>query len=178
MTDVVQRGVLYVIACATRVAGRIDALIIAAQQAGWDVCVIVTPKALNFIDKPRLEDLTSRPVRHDYKLPEEPDLFPPADAVILFPASFNTINKLAAGISDTLALGVLNEYVGRRKPVVAIPCLSTGNGLDSHPAFIRSLGLLQEYGVHAIYEPEQYPPRNEVPVEIIMETLERLYHKE
>lgn len=165
------QGVLYIIVCASRVAGRADGLIVAAQNAGWDVCVIATPKAMNFIDKAALEKITKRPVRHDYKRPEEPDLFPPANAIIVFPATFNTINKWAAGISDTLALGLLNEYTGRKKPILAIPCVTTNSGLDSHPAFARSISLLREYGVGVLYEPEKYPPRNEIPSEIILETL-------
>jgi hypothetical protein len=150
-------------------------LIILAQKAGWDVCVIVTPQAMNFIDKAALEEMTHRAVRNAYKRPEEPDIFPPADAVIAFPVTFNTINKWASGISDTLALGVLNEYTGRKKPVLAIPCVTTGSGLDSHPAFVRSLSLLREYGVQVLYDPEKYPPRNEIPPETILENLDRLY---
>lgn len=50
--------ILYIIACASRVAGRIDGLITSAQRAGWDVCVIATPKGMNFINQPLLEKLT------------------------------------------------------------------------------------------------------------------------
>ncbi len=171
------RRTLYLIACASRVAGRIDRLVITAQQAGWDVCLIATPKALNFIDKAVLEELTGRPVRHEYKRPEEPDLFPPADAIIAFPVTFNTINKWAAGISDTLALGLLNEYTGRKKPILAVPCVTTGSGLDSHPAFARNLSLLREYGVRVLYHPEMYPPRNEIPPDILMDTLHTIYEE-
>lgn len=165
---------LYIIACASRVASRIDKLIIEAQQADWNVCVIATPKAVNFIDRPALEQLTGYPVRHDYKRPEESDILPPADALIAFPATFNTINKWALGISDTLALGLLNEYTGRKKPVLAVPVVTTNSGLDSHPAFARSLAQLREYGVAVLYDPKRYPPRNEAPAEIIFQTLTRL----
>lgn len=37
---------------------------------------------------------------------------PPADAIAVASATFNTINKWAAGISDTLALGILCEAYG------------------------------------------------------------------
>jgi phosphopantothenoylcysteine synthetase/decarboxylase len=165
---------LYIIACASRVASRIDKLIIEAQRAGWNVCVIATPKAVNFIDQAALEQLTGYPVRNDYKHPEEQDVLPPADALIAFPATFNTINKWALGISDTLALGLLNEYTGRKKPVLAVPVVTTNSGLDSHPAFARSLAQLREYGVAVLYDPDRYPPRNEVPAEIIFQTLTRM----
>jgi hypothetical protein len=80
-----------------------------ASQVGWDVCVIATPSGTKFVDAEQLARLTGHVVRHDYKQPDEPDVLPPADAMAVAPATFNTINKWAAGISDTLALGLLNE---------------------------------------------------------------------
>ena len=171
-----KQGILYLIACASSTAGQIHEFIAVAQQAGWDVCVTLTPSAIKFIDTTILEELTGRPVRSEYKRPEEPDLFPPADAVIVFPATFNTINKWAAGISDTLALGLLNEYTGRKKPVLAVPVVTANSGLDSHPAFSRSMALLREYGVSVLYDPKKYPPRNEVPAEIILQALIQLFN--
>jgi phosphopantothenoylcysteine synthetase/decarboxylase len=136
--------------------------------------MIVTPQATKFVDMPLLERLTRYPVRSEYKRPEEPDALPRADAIVVFPATFNTLNKWALGISDTLALGLLCEYTGLKMPIVAIPCVLTASGLDSHPAFPRSIAQLREYGVHIIYEPEKYPPKNEVPWEVILETLHRI----
>lgn len=171
MTETHQKPTLYLIVCASRAAGRIEPLITLAQAEGWNVCVIATPRAMNFIDQAALEKLTGYPVRNDYKRPEEPDILPPADALIAFPATFNTINKWASGISDTLALGLLNEYTGRKKPILAVPVVTTNSGLDSHPAFARSMALLREYGVSVLYDPQKYPPRNEIPAEIILQAL-------
>ncbi len=168
------RGFLYVISCASRPAQYVPNFVRAAQAAGWDVGVIVTPQATKFVDSALLEHLTGYPVRSEYKRPEEPDVLPRADAIVVFPATFNTLNKWVLGISDTLALGVLCEYLGLKMPIVAVPCVLTNSGLDSHPAFLRSIALLKEYGVHVIYEPEKYPPKNEVPWDVILETLHRI----
>jgi Flavoprotein len=73
------------------------------------------------------------PVRCDYKRPDEADVLPPPDAFVVAPATFNTINKLAAGISGTLALGFLNEAVGTGLPVIAVPF--PNQMLARHPAF-------------------------------------------
>ena len=162
------------ISCASRPAQQVQDLVTLAQAEGWDVCMIVTPQATKFVDMPLLEQLTGYPVRSEYKRPEEPDALPRADAIVVFPATFNTINKWALGISDTLALGLLCEYTGLKMPIVAIPCVLTASGLDSHPAFPRSIAQLREYGVHVIYEPEKYPPKNEVPWEVILETLHQI----
>lgn len=165
------RGFLYIISCASRPAQRVPDLVQAAQAANWDVGVVVTPQATKFVDIPLLEQLTGYPVRSEYKRPEEPDALPRADAIVVFPATFNTLNKWALGISDTLAVGLVCEYTGLKMPIVAIPCVLTDSGLDTYPAFSRSITQLREYGVHIIYEPDKYPPKNEVPWEIILEEL-------
>ncbi len=113
-------------------------------------------------------------MRSEYKRPEEPDILPRADAIVVFPATFNTINKWASGISDTLALGILCEYTGLKMPVIAVPCFRTGGGLDGHPAFFRSLQMLREYGVRVLYEPEKYPPKNQVPPDVILTVLNEI----
>jgi hypothetical protein len=64
------------------------------------------------------------PIRSEYKQPDAADVLPPPDAIVVAPATFNTINKWAAGISDTLALGLLTEAIGKRLPVVALPFIN------------------------------------------------------
>lgn len=166
--------VLYVITCGNSSAFRVYEFIELAQKNGWDVCSILTPSGHKFVDADRLAALTGHPVRSEYKHPDEPDILPPADAVVAFPATFNTINKWAMGISDTLAVGLLSEYTGLRKPVIAVPCFKTGGGLDTNPAFLRSVRLLRRAGVRVIYEPDLYPPKNWVPAEMILQALTQL----
>ena len=146
--------VLYLIVCAAPPARDAKVFVELAQQAGWQVCVIATPSALNFIDSSELESLTGYPVRSHYKRPDEPDVLPPPDAIIVAPATFNTINKWAAGISDTLALGLVTEAIGKRLPLVAMPFLNTAQA--QHPAFGRSIEELRSWGVRVLFGPEVY----------------------
>jgi hypothetical protein len=74
---------------------------------------------------------------------------------VVAPATFNTVNKLAAGISDTLALGLLNEAVGTGLPVIAMPF--PNQMLARHPAFVTSIATLRSWGVRVIFDPERYP---------------------
>jgi phosphopantothenoylcysteine synthetase/decarboxylase len=92
-----------------------------------------------------LHRLTGYPVRVDARHPDDPDTMPKAEAVIAAPATFNTLNKWAAGISDTFALGILNEAIGLGVPVVASPYAKAS--LAAHPAFERSLQVLAGAGV-------------------------------
>ena len=174
MNDNSRKLVLYIIACASSSATLVPSFVQEAQAEGWLVCVITTPHGTQFVDKPLLETLTGYPVRSEYKHLGEPDVLPRADAIVVFPATFNTINKWALGISDTLAVGLLCEYTGLKKPIIAVPCFRTGGGLDGHPAFFKSLDLLRSYGVDVLYRPEQYPPKNQVPAQVILDELQTL----
>ena len=153
--------VLYVIACGGRPAGQLPAFVSFAQAAGWDVCLIATPDGTKFLDAKHLADLTGHPVRAHYKLPDEPDVLPSPEAFVIAPATFNTINKLAHGISDTLALGLLNEAVGLGLPIIAVPWPSAQ--LARHPVFRHSLVTLREWGVTVIIDPDRLPQASERP---------------
>jgi len=153
--------VLYIIACGGRPAGQLSAFVGFAQQQGWDVCVIATPDGTKFLDANELAELTNHPVRSQYKQPDEPDVLPPANAFVIPPATFNTINKWAQGISDTLALGLLNEAVGLGLPMVAVPWPNVA--LARHPVFVRSVATLREWGVRVILDPARLPGASETP---------------
>ncbi len=102
-----------------------------------------------------LEVRTGHPVRSEYKKPGEPDVLPPPDAIIVAPASFNTINKWAAGISDTLALGLITEAIGEGLPIATIPAV---NGAQAkHPAWERSVETLRAAGVEVLHGEGVYP---------------------
>src|SRR3984957_19227662 len=143
--------VLYVITCAAPPAREVSKLISAAKEQYWDVCLITTPSATKFLDIVALERQTGHPVRNDYKNPGEPDSLPDPDAIILAPATVNTINKWAAGICDTLALGILVEAIGKRLPIVALP--STNQAHAAHPAFAENIGKLRSWGVSVLFGP-------------------------
>jgi phosphopantothenoylcysteine synthetase/decarboxylase len=149
------KPVLYVVACGGYVAGQLDGFIQRRQADGWDVCVIATPTALRFMDTNHLAELTGHVVRSDYKQPDEPDSLPIADIVAVVPATFNTVNKLANGICDTLALGVLHEAIGLGLPMVVVP--TPNAALGRHPVFVASVAVLRSWAVKVLFDPETYP---------------------
>jgi phosphopantothenoylcysteine synthetase/decarboxylase len=70
---------------------------------------------------------------------------PPRGVVLFAPCSFNSLNKLAQGIADTLALSVAAEAIGRRTPVIVAPSLN--QPLLDHPVAQASLRTLPAWGV-------------------------------
>ncbi|MGW6912387.1 flavoprotein [Kitasatospora sp. NPDC054939] len=148
---------LYVVVCASGAAPGVGTLISAALEEGWEVGVVATPLALGFVDEAGLAALTGYPVRSAWRRPGDPRPLPPADAIAVAPATFNTVNKWAAGISDTLALGILCEAYGQGIPTAVHPCLSAAQA--AHPAYRESLARLRAMGVLvADSTPFDWPP--------------------
>ncbi|MEU4781984.1 flavoprotein [Micromonospora sp. NPDC023633] len=98
-----------------------------------------------------LAEQTGYPVRSEWRLPGEPDVHPRADLMMVAPATFNTINKWALGISDNLALGLLNEAIGMKLPIVAFPYAK--DGLVSHPAYGTHIQQLSAAGANIATKP-------------------------
>jgi phosphopantothenoylcysteine synthetase/decarboxylase len=147
--------VVYVIVYAAGPARDVGRLVDLAQERGWTVQIIATPSALAFIDVPALETQTGRPVRSQYRGPGEPKS-PSADAIIVAPATYNTINKWANGISDTYALGVLAEAPGLGIPVVVLPFVNSA--LAGRAPFKDSVQALRSEGVRILLGPGEFEP--------------------
>ncbi|WP_433891354.1 flavoprotein [Streptomyces sp. CA-111067] len=147
-----KRPFLYVVVCAAGVAGNVGTLISAAHARGWGVGVVATPMGLGFIDQDAVEAQTGFPVRSAWRRPGDVRPLPPADAIAVAPASFNTVNKWAAGIADTLALGILCEAYGLGVPTAVLPYVNSA--MAAHPAYGESLDRLRAMGVLVSgYEP-------------------------
>lgn len=155
MTEVSKGRVLYVIVCGAGPASDVGRLIDLAQKRGWDVQVIATSAALDFIDITELEAQTGRPVRSQYRKPGEPRS-PKADAIIVAPATYNTINKWATGTSDTYALGILAEAPGLQIPTVVLPFVNSA--LAGRRAFRRNVNELRDEGVRVLLGPGAFEP--------------------
>jgi phosphopantothenoylcysteine decarboxylase len=68
---------------------------------------------------------------------------------------------------------ILCECLGRGTlPMIAVPCLKMD--LVRHPAFARSIALLQEYGVRVLHESERYKSPLIVPRDNIFATLHEM----
>ncbi|MFF0775306.1 flavoprotein [Nonomuraea wenchangensis] len=70
-------------------------LVAMAQGRGWEVCLLTTPMGRRFLDTVALERPTGYPVRSEYKEPGTPDVLPSPDAIVVAPATVNTISKWA-----------------------------------------------------------------------------------
>lgn len=152
MTDAESSRVLYLVVCAAPAASNVQAFVSLAQGAAWRVFVIATPDGLAFLNLPAVEKITGDPVRSAYRMPNDPKALPPADAVVVAPATFNTINKWATGIADNFAVALLCELAGFGVPTIAVPLLK--DALARHPVFPRNLDTLRAMGVRVLFDPD------------------------
>ncbi len=135
---------VYLIATSAPPVLSLPTLVKLLHDRGWSVCPILSPTAATWIEPRKLEEATGGPVHTHSQLPGEENPMPRADAVLAAPLTFNTVNKWAGGISDTLAAGLLNELLGAGVPMVAAPCVKSL--LQSHPAYVASVQRLTECG--------------------------------
>jgi phosphopantothenoylcysteine decarboxylase len=106
----------------------------ALRAAGWRVTICPTSAASDWMGDAPKGDLLAGRIR--------------PDAVICCPATFNTLNKWAAGINDSPALGVLNDALGLDTPVLAVPMVA--ERLCRHPVWPATLRFLADAGVETI----------------------------
>lgn len=172
--------ILYLFGSAAPPVFDVAAVVEDAQRRGFDVCLGLTPTANRWLGDqlPALEELTGHPVRSGYKLPGEPDVWPKADVIAFAPATFNSVNAWALGLTHDFVIGVVAEGIGKGIPIVAMPCVNAA--YVRHRQFERSVAELREMGVDVLYgeggfvpnQPGQGKPK-EYPWHLVLDAAER-----
>lgn len=127
------------------------------QQDGHDVVVIMTSNACRFVGPLTFEAITRRPVVTDQFAPganasiEHVSLAADIRALLVAPATANTIGKLAHGIADDFLTSL---YLVTRAPVIVAPAMNTN--MYEHPAVAANLAALEARGAHVVAPGEGY----------------------
>lgn len=137
-------SLLAIVVSGAPLATRAVDLATAAISVGWDVSMVATESALPWLDEDVVQEATGHPLRHQFRSRDRPKP-PRPDAVAAMPATFNLVNKLAAGISDNYATSLLCESLGAGFPVVVAPMIN--ERLWGHPVLVRNIEALVEAGV-------------------------------
>lgn len=118
-------------------------------KQGMEVQVLMTESAAGFIAPLTLSTLSKRPVFSDVSSEagwnNHVELGLWADAIVIAPASANTLAKLANGLCDNILSAV---YLSARCPVFVAPAMDVD--MWHHPATQENIRRLQSYGVHVI----------------------------
>ena len=120
-------------------------------REGAEVQVIMTKLAKEFITPLTMATLSKRPILVDFFNPENGDwnshvdsgLW--ADAIIVAPATANTMGKMANGVADNL---LITTYLSARCPVFVAPTMDLD--MYKHPSTQKNMATLQSYGNYLI----------------------------
>ncbi len=137
--------IAYLVLSGTTTAARCPEILRGLVALGFStVIALPTPNASRVLAARELADVAGAQVVESYfDLAIRPR--PPRGVVLVAPCSFNSLNKLAHGIADSLALSVVAEAIGRRTPVIVAPSLN--QPLLEHPVAQASLRTLPGWGV-------------------------------
>jgi phosphopantothenoylcysteine decarboxylase len=147
------------VVCAAPLAARAPDIATSLVQRGWLVDVVLTPAAANWTDDAALTAAAGRPPRSVHRPADSTTDRSQPDAVVVAPATFNTVGKMACGIADTYAHGVLCEALGDGVPVLVVPMVN--NRLWAHPAWAGNAARLTDAGVRwlSIHDGSAGPPQ-------------------
>src|SRR5579864_5903105 len=171
--DVVAKGeqfnIAYLVLSGTTTAARCPELLRELVGLGFGtVIALPTPNASRVIALREMADIAGVQVVESYfDLAIRPR---PSRGVVLFaPCSFNSLNKLAHGIADSLALSVAAEAIGRATPVIVGPSLN--QPLLAHPVAQASLKKLPGWGVRIVPPVDDGEGPRLAPTEILLDAV-------
>ena len=127
------------------------------QDNGHDVVVAMTSNARRFVGPLTFEAITRRPVVTDQFAPganatiEHVSLATDIAALVVAPATANTIGKLAHGIADDFLTSL---YLVTRAPVILAPAMNSN--MYAHAAVAANLAALESRGAHVVAPGEGY----------------------
>ncbi len=137
----------YLVVTGSRAAYRASDLVRGLLSLVPRVVTLTTPSAARVIATRDLSVIPYNRVVESYFddaiLPR-----PPEGLVLVAPCTFNSLNKMAGGVADNLAMSVVAEAIGRETPVVV--ALSVNQPLLRHPRTAESIATLREWGVSVI----------------------------
>jgi len=138
-------GLLTLAATGAPLAARTVDLANSLTGAGWTVEVATTAAARAWTDNLNLESAIGSAVRIEQRHPSAGKSNGPSDVVVVCPATFNTVAKIATGIADSYVHSMLCEAVSRRVPLLMVPMVK--ESLWNHPAWSNHLRVLENAGV-------------------------------
>lgn len=159
----------YLLLSGTTTAQRCPTILAGLLGLGFSqVLVIPTPNASRVVATRELADVPeARVIESYFDLAIRPR--PPFGVVLFAPCSFNSLNKLAQGIADNLALSVAAEAIGRGTPVIVGPSLN--QPLMDHPVARASMRTLPDWGVTIVPQVLEDGAPRLAPTEALLEAV-------
>jgi phosphopantothenoylcysteine synthetase/decarboxylase len=116
-------------------------------KEGAEVQVVMTPAGKEFITPVTLAALSGKPVISEFFASDDGewhshvDLGIWADAMLVVPATANTLGKMAHGIADNM---LITTYLSAKCPVFIAPAMDLD--MYKHPSTQNNIEILKSYG--------------------------------
>jgi phosphopantothenoylcysteine synthetase/decarboxylase len=164
--------VAYLVLSGTTTAARCPEILRGLAGLGFaTVIALPTPNASRVVAPRDLADVEGvRVVESYFDLAIRPR--PPRGVVLFAPCSFNSLNKLAHGIADNLALSVVAEAIGRGTPVIVGPSLN--QPLLDHPVAQASLRTLSSWRVTIVPPVDEGQGPRLAPTTLLLDAVRRI----
>jgi phosphopantothenoylcysteine synthetase/decarboxylase len=134
------------------------------------VITVQTPNAMRLISPRDLARIAKNHVVESYF--DERILPRPEPGPVLFaPCNFNSLNKLAAGVADNLALSITQEMIGYGQLVTV--ALSLNAPLFAHPVVRQSINTLSAWGIQVLEPVEEGDALTMAPTARIIAAVDR-----
>ncbi len=109
---------------------------------------VLTPNVSMVLEPESLLEMPGNHWIEDYGQPPL-EIFP-FGTMLVAPCTFNTLNKLVAGIADNLVTAMLGDAIGAGCPTVIAPGMNAGQW--ANPRVVESVDTLRKWGC-SIVEP-------------------------
>lgn len=140
-------NLIYLMISGAVTAYRASEIIAGLSHTFDQIFTVQTPNAMRLISPRDLTRIPKNQVIESYFdariLPR-----PPLGTVLFAPCNFNSLNKLAHGIADNLALSITHEMIGHGQKVAV--ALSLNEPLFAHPIVRQSIATLTGWGATVI----------------------------
>ncbi len=164
----------YLMISGAATAYRASQFVAALGQRFVRVITVQTPNAMRLISP---HDLRRIPNNHLVESYFDARILPrPTPGPVLFaPCNFNSLNKLAGGIADNLALSITAEMIGFGQPVTV--ALSLNEPLFAHPIVRASIKRLGEWGVRVVEPQDVGEGLMMAPTDVVMRAFDEAIHR-
>jgi phosphopantothenoylcysteine synthetase/decarboxylase len=132
------------VVCGAPLAARAPDVAAELIRAGWELRVVLTPAAEQWVDRQALEAVTGSSGQTQQRASDSPKP-PRPQAIAVVPITFNSVGKAANGIADTLAHSAMAEALGEGLPFVAVSMVN--QYLAGNPAWAQNTKDLTAAGV-------------------------------
>ncbi len=120
------------------------------KKNGFNVKVVLTENALNFVSPLVLETLTAEKVyckQFDPRVDvEHISLVDWADVFVVAPISANTISKCSFGFADNLLTSIFCAFLGSKKPILLAPAMN--KDMYNNPVIQENIKKLKSNGCY------------------------------